>query len=133
MNLYEVRYLLVGGYAVAYHGYPRSTGDMDIWIARDETNSSRLSKAIQKFGISSEMAQKDLFMQENKVFRMGHPPVRLEIITSASGVDFEECYKDRETYESEGVSIQIISLNHLRKNKKASGRHKDLEDLQNLP
>ena len=133
MNFHKARYLLVGGYAVGYHGYPRATGDMDIWIAVDKDNATKVAGAVQEFGIPTDTAPTEIFMKINKVMRIGNPPVRLEIITGASGIDFEECYQRRETMEMEGVKINVISLEDLKKNKKSCGRFKDLEDLKNLP
>jgi hypothetical protein len=133
LNSYNVRYLLVGGYAVGYHGYPRATGDMVIWIEMSETNSKKVASAFRDFGMPEEAISENLFLETNKVIRMGVPPVRLEVITSASGVDFDECYSKRETVEINGIMINFISLEDLKKNKSAAGRHKDLEDIEHLP
>jgi len=133
LNLYEVEYLLVGGYAVGYHGYPRSTGDMDVWIAVSEANAEKTAAAVRKFGMPANQVTKDLFLDSNKVIRMGVPPVRIEVITGASGVAFDECYARRQQIEIDGIPVNFISLDDLKKNKQASGRHKDLEDLEHLP
>lgn len=133
MNSYNVRYLLVGGYAVGYHGYPRATGDMDIWIEKSESNAKKVTSAFREFGMPNQAISEDLFLEANKVIRMGVPPVRLEIITNASGVDFNECYINREAIEIDDILINFISLHDLKKNKQAAGRHKDLEDLEHLP
>ena len=133
LNSHDVRYMLVGGYAVGYHGYPRATGDMDIWIETSESNSKKLASAFREFGMPTETISEDLFLEPNKVIRMGVPPVRLEVITSASGVDFNECYANREVIEIDGIPVNFISLHDLKKNKRAAGRHKDLEDLVHLP
>ena len=133
LNSHNVRYLLVGGYAVGYHGYPRATGDMDIWIELSESNSKKVISAFRDFGMPNEAISEDLFMEENKVIRMGVPPVRLEVITSASGVAFDECYSNREVIEIDGIPINFISLQDLKKNKRAAGRYKDLEDIDHLP
>ena len=133
LNANEVQYLLVGGYAVAYHGYPRATADMDIWIQVEPLNARRLVDALKKFGFNSPDLSVDLFLEEEKVVRMGVPPIRIEILTSISGVTFEECFQSRITDELDGIEVNLISLPHLKANKKASGRHKDLDDLENLP
>ncbi len=133
LNSHNVKYLLVGGYAVGYHGYPRATGDMDIWIEINEANSKKVASAFREFGIPDDSLSEKLFLEKNKVIRMGVPPVRLEVITSASGVDFNECYSKREIIEIDGILINIISLRDLKKNKQAAGRHKDMEDLEHLP
>ncbi|MEA3221593.1 MAG: DUF6036 family nucleotidyltransferase [Thermodesulfobacteriota bacterium] len=133
MNTHNVRYLLVGGYAVGYHGYPRATGDMDIWIEMSESNSKKVVSAFHDFGMPDKTISESLFLEKNKVIRMGVPPVRIEDITSASGVDFNECYSNREAIEIDGILINFISLRDLKKNKHAAGRHKDMEDLEHLP
>lgn len=133
LNSYDVRYLLVGGYAVGYHGYPRATGDMDIWIEISESNSKKVTSAFRDFGMPTEAISENLFLEKNKVIRIGVPPVRLEVITSASGVNFDKCYSNREIFEIDGIPINIISLEDLKKNKSSAGRHKDLEDIEHLP
>jgi len=133
LNSYEVRYLLVGGYAVGLYGYPRATGDMDIWIDISESNALKIEKAFYDFGMPKEAISKEIFLEKGKVIRMGEPPVRLEIITGASGVDFADCYSRREVIEIDGVPVNFISLQDLKANKKAVARHKDLEDLEHLP
>ena len=133
LNSQRVEYLLVGGYAVGYHGYPRATGDMDIWIAVNPENARKVKKVFHDFGMSSDEISEDLFLEKDKIIRMGNPPVRLEIITGASGVDFSECYARREVTDIDGIPISFISIDDLKKNKKACGRHKDLADLDNLP
>jgi len=133
LNSHDVRYLLVGGYAVGYHGYPRATGDMDIWVEISESNSKKIASAFHDFGMPTEAISENLFLETNKVIRMGVPPVRLEVITSASGVDFDKCYSNREIFEIDQIPINIISLEDLKKNKSSAGRYKDLEDIKHLP
>ncbi|MBW1814190.1 MAG: hypothetical protein JRJ39_11140 [Deltaproteobacteria bacterium] len=133
LNSHNVMYLLVGGYAVGCHGYPRATGDMDIWIELSESNSKNITSTFCDFGMPNEVISEGLFLEKNKVIRIGVPPVRLEVITSASGVNFDECYSNREVIEIDGIQINCISLQDLKKNKRAAGRHKDLEDLEHLP
>jgi hypothetical protein len=125
--------LLIGGYAVGYHGYPRATNDMDIWIAIHPDNAKRVVSALQEFGFNLPELVPDLFLQANKIIRMGNPPMRLEIATSISGVEFEECYQSRIMDTLDGVNVSIIDLPHLKLNKKAAGRLKDLADLEYLP
>jgi len=133
LNVKGVRYLLIGGYAVGYHGYPRATNDMDIWIAIHPDNAKRVVSALQEFGFNLPELVPDLFLQANKIIRMGNPPMRLEIATSISGVEFEECYQSRIMDTLDGVNVSIIDLPHLKLNKKAAGRLKDLADLEYLP
>jgi hypothetical protein len=133
LNEKSVRYLLIGGYAVGYHGYPRATNDMDIWIAIHPENAQRVIEALSEFGFNLPELIPDLFLQANKIVRMGNPPMRLEISTTISGVEFDECYTDRVVDILDGVEASIIDLHHLKLNKKAAGRLKDLADLENLP
>ncbi len=133
LNSHGVRYLVVGGYAVGYHGYPRATGDLDIWIAVDQDNAEKTAAALLEFGMPEHEVSKDLFLEEEKIIRMGVPPVRIEIITGASGVTFEDCYRRRLATEVDGIPVSLVALQDLKTNKKASGRHKDLEDLKHLP
>ncbi|MFH0801582.1 MAG: hypothetical protein V2A78_04265 [bacterium] len=133
LNSHGVKYLVVGGYAVGYHGYPRATGDMDIWIAVNETNAERTAEALQAFGMPEQETTKRLFTEKDKIIRMGVPPVRIEVITGASGIEFDECYPHREIVEIDNIPVNFISLSDLKSNKRAAGRHKDLEDIEHLP
>lgn len=133
LKSHEVKYLLIGGYAVIYHGFPRATGDMDIWVAVSPDNAFKLVDVLKDFGFEIPELSPNLFLAEGKVIRMGLPPIRLKILTSVSGVTFEECFNSRVVEMIDDVEINIINLEFLKKNKKASGRHKDLNDLENLP
>jgi hypothetical protein len=133
LNSHGVEYLVVGGYAVAYHGRPRATGDLDVWVAIHPRNAAGLSLALHDFGFASDEVTADLFLQENRVVRMGVPPLRIEILTSVSGVVFDVCYRARVQDVIDGVPINVIGLAHLKENKKAAGRHRDLDDLEALP
>lgn len=130
---HDVLYLLIGGYAVGYHGYPRATEDLDIWVAVHPENARRLVSVLKALGFDDPAVTPDLFMQKPKIVRMGFPPLRLEISTSISGVEFDECYNARIVDQIDGVEVSLIDLEHLKKNKKASGRTKDIGDLENLP
>ena len=130
LNSNEVEYLLIGGYAVGYYGYPRPTGDMDIWIARTPENANRVVDALREFGFTCTT---ELLLEQKKVVRMGVPPFRLEILTTISGVDFPTCYAERLQVVLDEIEVSLISLLHLKLNKKASGRSKDITDLENLP
>ena len=133
LNSYRVEYLLIGGYAVAYHGYPRPTGDMDIWIAVSSQNATRVTAALVEFGFEAEDVPISLFTEPGRIVRMGIPPMRLEIVTTISGVDFAPCYARRVSEVVDGVTVNIIGLDDLKTNKKASARYKDLNDLEQLP
>jgi len=130
LNSNEVEYLLIGGYAVGYYGYPRPTGDMDIWIARTPDNAQRVVDALREFGFT---CPKKFLLEQKKVVRMGVPPFRLEILTTISGVDFSACYAERLQVVLDEIDVSLISLPHLKLNKKASARSKDITDLENLP
>jgi hypothetical protein len=132
LNSREVRYLVVGGYAVGYHGHPRATGDMDIWIEISEDNAEKIAAVFCDFGMPSEAVSQSLFLEAGKIIRMGVPPVRLEVITRISGVDFDDCYTRRENVEVDDINVPFISLGDLKENKKAAGRLKDLQDLEQL-
>ncbi|HVF22322.1 MAG TPA: hypothetical protein VM941_04570 [Pyrinomonadaceae bacterium] len=130
LNSRNVEYLIVGGYAVGYHGYPRPTGDLDIWISNTRENAERALGALHEFGFSCSV---ELLQQDNQLVRMGVSPFRLEIITTIDGVIFADCYVERVRGELDGIEVNLISLAKLRENKKASGRTKDIMDLENLP
>jgi predicted nucleotidyltransferase len=132
LNSHQVEYLLIGGYAVGYYGYPRATADMDIWIATEPENAAKVVEVLQEFGFGVEDLTPDLFLKAEQIIRMGVPPVRVELLTTISGVSFEECYAARQIDILDGVEVALISLEHLKINKKASGRYKDLNDLENL-
>ena len=130
LNSNKVEYLVVGGYAVNYYGYPRATADLDIWIAINPDNARRLTNVVQQFGFAP--LESTAFLQPRMVIRMGVPPVRLEILTSITGVDFQECYSRRLETEWDGVIVPLIGLPDLKRNKQAAGRLKDLLDLEQL-
>jgi predicted nucleotidyltransferase len=127
-----VRYLLIGGYAVGYYGHLRPTGDMDVWIEIEPENARRVVDALTQFGFGTPDLSPALFLEPGRMVRMGVPPVRLEILNTISGVDFASCYAARVVDTLQGVEIDLISLDDLKKNKAASGRLKDLDDLNHL-
>jgi hypothetical protein len=133
LNARGVEFLVIGGHAVAFHGYPRATADLDIWIAIDPANASRVAAALRDFGFNVPELKPDLFLKEDRVIRMGVAPNRIEIQTGIDGVKFSDCFPRRVTAELDGVPVAFISLNDLKANKAASGRNKDLADLDNLP
>ena len=133
LNDKGVEYLLIGGYAVAYYGYPRATNDIDIWIAVNPQNAERVVSALREFGFDMPDLSTALFLETNRIVRMGRPPMRIEIATSISGVEFGDCYGERLIEIIDGVEVPLISLHHLKANKRASGRYKDLNDLEYLP
>jgi hypothetical protein len=128
-----IEYLVVGGYAVGFHGYPRATADLDIWIAATAPNAEKLEGALREFGFDVPELRRELFLEEDRIIRLGEPPIRIEILTNLSGVEFAECYAARDLVELEGLQISVIGLQHLKANKKAAGRYQDLSDLEHLP
>ena len=133
LNSRGVRYLVIGGYAVAWHGYPRSTQDLDVWVGVDSENAAAVSDAIREFGFDSPNLTSELFEERGRIVRMGHPPMRIEVLTSVSGIEFEDAYRNRDEADLGGVTVPILSRADLKTNKRAAGRHKDLDDLEHLP
>lgn len=133
LNDKNAEYLLIGVYAVGYHGYPRATNDIDVWVAVKPDNAERIVAALREFGFAASELSTTMFLQENQIIRLGVPPMRIEILTGISGVTFDECYAQRIADVIDGVPVNIINLHHLKINKQASGRHRDLDDLENLP
>jgi hypothetical protein len=130
LNSNGVEYLLIGGYAVGYHGYPRPTGDLDVWIDNTPENAERTARALKEFGFDCPL---DVLLDDNQVARMGVQPFRIELLTTIDGVSFSDCYAERVDDLFDGVEVTLISLAKLKENKRASGRFKDKMDLENLP
>lgn len=132
LNFHRVEYLLIGGFAVGFHGYPRATSVIDIWVGRSPVNATRVVAAIREFGFDTPNLTPELFQQERKIVRMGHPPVRIEVMNSIDGVVCEKCRENLIETDFDGVPVPVISLPDLKANKKASGRPKDMDDLEQL-
>jgi hypothetical protein len=132
LNDNQVRYLVVGGYAVALHSYPRYTKDMDVWIEITTENARRMVDALEQFGFASLGLNENNFLVEDQIIQLGYAPSRIAIITTLPGVEFKECYDKRIQVEIDEVKVNFIDLVNLRKNKKASGRLQDLADLEKL-
>ena len=105
---------------------------MDIWVAIEKKNAQKLITVLREFGFDTPQLTADPFLRENQIIRMGTPPMRIELLTTISGVRFEECYSERITGVIDDVEVQIINLEHLRRNKQASGRQKGLDGLEHL-
>lgn len=133
LNANDVEYLLIGGYAVGYHGYPRATNDIDIWIAMNQENAGKMMKVLKEFGFDTPELSSELFLQKDRMIRLGMPPMQIEVLVEISGVKFAECYAERINDVIDGIPMNLINLKHLKINKKASGRYKDLDDLEHLP
>ena len=132
LNDNAVRYLVVGGYAVALHGYPRYTKDMDVWVEMTGENASKIVKALDQFGFGSLDLKGSDFVIPDQIIQLGYPPRRIDILTTLPGLEFSECYPAHTAVDVEGVLVNFIDLENLKKNKKATGRHQDLADLENL-
>jgi len=132
LNEHEVEYLIVGGYAVILHGYPRYTGDMDFYIKKSKKNAEKVVNVLNEFGFASLELSAAEFLKPDMILQLGRPPLRIDIINSLSGVTFEECYNEHTIFNIDDLSLPVIGLQQLKKNKKASGRHKDLDDVDHL-
>jgi len=134
LNRFNVEYMLVGGYAVILRGYSRSTGDMDIWVNKTEANYQQLHSAITEFGLPAAAVMSDkFFSNEYDVFSFGKPPFAIEIMTALKGLTFMPAYEQSTIEQVNGIPVRVIHLNHLIEAKRAAGRNKDLNDLENLP
>jgi hypothetical protein len=123
----------VGGYAVAYHGYPRTTGDLDIFIELSRKNATAMAEVFRRFGFEASGIHPEFFMDKGEVVRLGREPLKLEILNDISGVAFADCYRRRVRARIGGLRVNFIDLPDLVRNKRASGRDKDLLDLKRLP
>lgn len=132
LNSAQIEYLVVGGYAVSYHGYPRPTGDLDIWVAARPDNAVKLVDALAKFGFADAGVNEALFLEPGRVVRMGVPPVRIELLTSISGVEFAGCVTRKVEAVLDGVPVAIIGRDDLIANKLAAGRDRDRDDVSRL-
>jgi hypothetical protein len=132
LNDNHVLYLVVGGYAVALHGHPRYTKDLDVWIAMTPANAANLDGALAQFGFGSLGLQASDFLVPDQIIQLGLPPNRIDILTSLPGVEFADCYPSRLEVDVEGARVNFIDLDNLKRNKQAAGRHQDQADLENL-
>ena len=132
LNKNEVSYLVVGGYAFAIYAFPRFTNDIDILILIEDTNADKLIKVLSEFGFNSLEFKKEDFLSSNKIIQLGNPLFRIDILTSIDGVDFNEAWDRKIVAKYGDQNIYFISKEDLIKNKTASGRKKDLDDLDHL-
>jgi hypothetical protein len=131
LNAREVRYLVIGGFAVAVHGHPRYTKDLDVWVEQTEENADRMIAALDDFGFSSLGLTREDFLRDH-VIQLGYPPNRIDILTFANGLEFESSYAEHITIIIEDTPVNFVGLDQLRQNKKSTGRHQDLADLEAL-
>lgn len=132
LNQHGVEYLVVGGYALAFHGKPRHTGDLDIWINISETNAVKMVTVLDKFGVSSLGLSKADFLKEGYVSQIGYPPLRIDILNSIDGISFPAAYPNKQMLQLDEIEISYIGLQDFITNKKASGRSQDLTDVKQL-
>ena len=132
LNAHNVRYLVVGGYAVAFHGYPRYTKNLDVWIERSAQNADNVMKALNEFGFGSLGLKSEDFLESDQIIQLGYPPNRIDIVTTLKELSFEDCYKARVEVDIQGLKINFIDLENLKYNKRATGRPQDLADAENL-
>lgn len=134
LNNNEVEYILVGGYSVILHGYLRTTGDLDIWVNKGKENYYKLLKAFKEFKMPVFDMTEDNFLKNSElnVFTFGRPPRSIDIMTDVKGLNFNETFKTSQIVDIENLKVRLIPLNQLLQAKKAAGRHKDLDDIDNL-
>ena len=134
LNNNEVEYILVGGYSVILHGYSRTTGDLDIWINKEKENYFKLVKAFKEFKMPVFDMTENNFLKnpELNVFTFGRPPSAIDIMTEVKGLHFKEAFKTSQIIEAGSLKVRVIGLNQLLKAKRAAGRHRDLDDIDNL-
>lgn len=129
---HEVRHLVVGGYAVAFHGHPRYTADLDVWIWIDPANAVGVLSSLTAFGFGDVGLSTEDFLQPDQVVQLGYPPLRIDLLTSIDGVEFPACHDRRVLVEINGICVPFIALDDLLANKLASGRLQDLADVEAL-
>ena len=130
---HEVEFLIVGGYALAAHGHPRYTKDLDVWVWIGAENASRIITAIKEFGFGDLGLTAADFQDPEVMVRLGHEPQRIDILTFASGLNFSDAYKNRVYIPIGNVQVPFISVDDLRTNKLATGRPRDIADVADLP
>lgn len=128
----EVRFLIVGAYAMAAHGYPRATGDLDIWVEPSPENSGNVYKSLSAFGAPLEQINAETFVEKRIVFQIGVVPRRIDVLTSIDGVEFDAAYGNKKNIEIEGITAPFLSKKDLIKNKESTGREKDKLDAKYL-
>ncbi len=134
LNETEVKYILVGGYSVVFHGYSRTTGDMDLWVKRDKENYKKIEKVFSKFELAVFDMTEDNFLNHPTfdVYSFGNPPVCIDILVKVKGLEFDECYNESQLFDDDDLKIRTINYNHLIQSKKAANRPKDIDDINNL-
>lgn len=132
LNELDVKYLVIGGYAVNFYGYPRYTKDIDFQLWMTDENIDKLLQAIKRFGFGSLGLKKEDFMNPQNVVQLGYEPYRIDLLVDLEGIDFEDCFSRRIEGDLDEVKIKFLSLNDLISSKKNAGRKQDLADAENL-
>lgn len=132
LNLHKVDYMIIGAHALAFHGRPRHTGDLDVWIKPDEENAFKMLAVINDFGFGSLGISEQDFLKDNYITQLGYPPLRIDILNNISGVSFDEAYENKVDGEIDDLKVSFINVNEFIKNKEATGRPKDLGDIDSL-
>jgi len=132
LNKHKVNYMVIGGYALAFHGKPRHTGDLDIWIDLSDANAQKMIGVVNDFGMSSLGLEKADFLQKGGITQIGYPPLRIDILNEIDGVDFEEAYTNKLIIDIDVLPVNYIGLDDLIKNKQVSGRKQDISDVNAL-
>jgi predicted nucleotidyltransferase len=132
LNQHSVDYMVVGAHALAFHGRPRHTGDLDIWIKPSQQNAAKLIDVLKDFGFGSLGLTEADFLKQNYVTQLGYPPLRIDILNTISGVAFDDAYPNAVTGEVDGLNVKFINIADFIANKEASGRQKDLSDIASL-
>ncbi|MEO7922437.1 MAG: nucleotidyltransferase [Chitinophagaceae bacterium] len=132
LNKHDVDYMVVGGYALAFHGEPRTTGDMDIWIDCTAGNATRMMKVIKDFGMSSLGFKPGDFLEPGIITQIGYPPLRIDILNEIDGVTFQEAVKNKQYFQEGKMHIPFIGREDFIKNKETVGRKKDIEDVKRI-
>ncbi|MFN3998222.1 nucleotidyltransferase [Algoriphagus sp.] len=132
LNAHSVDYMVVGGYALAFHGKPRNTGDLDIWIEISETNAKKLLQVLDDFGFGNLNFKKEDFTKPGYISQIGYPPLRIDILNNIDGVEFKDAFPNSKILTTENLEIRFIGLKDFIQNKSASGRPQDLVDIQEI-
>jgi hypothetical protein len=128
----NIEYLVVGGYAMAAHGYPRYTGDIDLWVWSTQDNAIKILDALREFGFGGAGLKEEDFQKPQQVIQLGFPPARIDLLTDIDGVTFADCWPQRLVLDLDGVSVPVIGKSDLIRNKETSNRLQDRADLEKL-
>ncbi|MBO9634960.1 MAG: nucleotidyltransferase [Chitinophagaceae bacterium] len=129
LNKHKVEYMVVGGYALAFHGKPRHTGDLDIWIGISKKNADKMLKVVKEFGLAALGFTKEDFLKDGYITQIGYPPLRIDILNSIDGVAFNEAFANKKEIDLDGLNVTYIGLQDFITNKEASGRSQDISDI----